>query len=128
MRCLETVRLMPRNARKPLTALLIALHALIVVCGQAMHASPGLSHASAPAGSREGDGLPRWADLSVAPTEHCPVCEYFAQGQLPLVAGLPILARPVSPLEPVLLPAHSPLRLVLASRSRAPPRGDAQVS
>ncbi len=121
------VNSMPRTARQVLTALLITLHAVISLCGPSLHAAPGLGHKSLAEVSSRTDGLGEWGKITATPAEHCPVCEYFAQAQLPFHRVILVSSRLVLPFEP----AHSPILnsrpLSLSSQPRAPPLGDARV-
>jgi hypothetical protein len=118
---------MPRTSRQALAALLIALHASISLCGPGLHAAPGLGHAGLAGSSRESDGDPGLTRHSATAPEHCPVCDYFSQGQLPLPPFLHVPSRPVLPFETALISTLAPRPPLLYSRSRAPPRGAARI-
>ncbi len=118
---------MPRTARTTLTALLIALHATILLCGPGLHAAPGLAHAGLSNAPATDDGGTRWSETSTRLVDHCPLCEYLAQGQLPLQPAAWIACQLVRPFEPALLPVLSPFLLPFPSRSRAPPRDAAWI-
>lgn len=107
---------------------LIALHAAIALCGPGLHAAPGLGHAGAARASLQRDSSPEFADVSPDPTEHCPVCDYFAQGQLPLVPAAPVGSRFVASFEPNLAHPPIPLPPSRSNRSRAPPRIDSRTA
>ncbi len=117
---------MSSTACRALATLLIALHAAIAACGPGLHAAPGLAHAGMPGSAARADDGAEIAPPSLRLIEHCPLCDYFAQGQL--IAGRAScesrpLAAAAEPARPLLLaprPARSP------SRSRAPPSGGRQ--
>ncbi len=119
---------MPHTARRALAAFLIALHAAIAACGPGLHAAPGLGHAARSAETSAADGTPALAHPSINLAEHCPLCDYFAQGQLPIAracwASSPLVV-PAEPARPALLPPAPPLP---TSRSRAPPLGDSRLA
>jgi hypothetical protein len=118
---------MPRTARQALAALLIALHATISLCGPGLHAAPGLGHAG-PAGTSRGlDRHLKLTTLAATASEHCPICDYFSQGQLPSPPPTTASNRLVRSFEPVPISSIVPRPPLLSSRSRAPPRGDARI-
>ena len=118
---------MPYTARQALAALLIALHAAVALCGPGLHAAPGLGHAG-PAGSSRGpDGPPGLIKPPATALEHCPLCDYFAQGQVPLPPSPQASCRLVLPFEPTRFPLLAPRPPLVSSRSRAPPLGDSPV-
>jgi hypothetical protein len=118
---------MPRTARQALASLLIALHAAIALCGPGLHAAPGLGHFG-PAGTvRKPDAQPEFIKVAATASEHCPICDYFAQGQLPLPPTIPISFRLVLAVEPTHPPILAPRAPRSSSQSRAPPCGDART-
>jgi hypothetical protein len=119
--------MMQRNARNTLSALLIAFHATIALCGPGLHAAPYMGHDSPSGTVRKPDGQLELTKLAATATEHCPLCDFFAQGQLPLPPSLQVSARVVLPFEPADLPLFAPRPPHLSSRSRAPPLGDARI-
>ncbi len=73
------------------------------------------------------DGLGELGKITATPAEHCPVCEYFAQAQLPFQRAILESSRLVLPFEPVHPPSLGSRPLPLSSRPRAPPLGDARI-
>ena len=118
---------MPSTARKTLASLLIALHAAIMLCGPGLHAAPGLGHFGTSGVASKLDNTPELSAAVAAPGEHCPLCDFFAQGQLPLEQATLAVHRLVDPVEPDSLPISLPRPLILSAQSRAPPRIDARI-
>lgn len=114
---------MSHPVRNLLATLLIALHAAIAIGGPGLHAGPGLSHAGRPASADQSGGSEDLAPVQVtaSPVEHCPLCDYFAQGQLPFPLHAPALALVATPFEPTRTRVEAPHPPVIATRSRAPP-------
>ncbi len=115
------------TARKALAASLIALHAAIMLCGPGLHAAPGLGHPSASRELPKGDETPSLSTVPPVGGDHCPLCDFFAQGQLPAErppAVADLLDRPAGPIS---RPACSPRPPILSSRSRAPPLSDDRI-
>lgn len=115
---------MPYPARHILATLMIALHAAIAVCGPGLHAGPGLSHAGQAAGASRAEHGQDQLGVAASPTEHCPLCDYFAQGQLPFPPAVPRLVLTASPFEPTPPRVEAPPSPPISTRSRAPPQAD----
>jgi hypothetical protein len=118
---------MPRTARQALAAFLIALHATISLCGPGLHAVPGLGHAGPTGTIRKSDGHLKAASRAAVVPEHCPICDYFWQGQVPSPPSAVASHRLVRCLDPAPISTLAPRPTLLISRSRAPPRGDARI-
>jgi hypothetical protein len=118
---------MPKTARKALAALLISLHAMISLCGAGLHAAPGLGHPGPTGTSRKLDGHLEWRSLAATTSEHCPICDYVSQGQLPLPRAFSVSSRLVLPFTPAAVPILAPSPSLLSCRSRAPPLNDARI-
>ncbi len=115
---------MPRTARRALAAFLIALHAAISACGPGLHAAPGLGHPGRSVGLSGVEGTTSLAHPSVKLAEHCPLCDYFAQGQLPIASACLASCPLVAAAEPGRTAPLAPGPPRSLSRSRAPPLGD----
>ncbi len=74
---------MPHTNRRFLVALLIALHAALTLCGPGHHgfAAPW-SHAPEPI--KASDPVGTIAESDCRSVDHCPVCDYLSQSQLPV--------------------------------------------
>lgn len=118
---------MPRTARQALAASLIVLHAAISLCGASLHAAPGLGHAGSAGSSTKADAHPGLTRIAATVPEHCPLCDYFSQGQLPLAADFVAASRLVLPFEPTQPPPLLPRSPHLLARPRAPPRGISRI-
>ncbi len=110
---------MSRLARQLLFAAIIAYHAIVTVCGPCLHELPGASHETSAAAKANRPSSP------VAPrsdtNDHCLICQFVAQGQLPVefaynfsTFAIADLAIPDLPVSEVAAPA-------LPSCPRAPP-------
>jgi hypothetical protein len=72
-----------QRLRSILVVALLAMYGAISLFGPALHSLPGLAHApstSTPAQQFAEGQLDRGTASS---TDHCPVCQFLAQGQLP---------------------------------------------
>ena len=109
---------MKRTARRPLIAWLVALHAAIAIVAPSLHALPGLGHATPRASSEERRDA---APPITAAAEHCSVCEYLAQGQLPLCSPVLVVELTNSSGDsPEALP-EAPRVPITSGRPRSPP-------
>lgn len=115
------------TARKALAASLIALHAAIMLCGPGLHAAPGLGHPSASRELPKGDETPSLSTVTPVGGDHCPLCDFFAQGQLPADPAMVVADLLDLPSGPIPLPACSPRPPILTSQSRAPPLSDDRI-
>ena len=116
---------MPQVARQALATLLIALHAVIAICGPGLHAGLGSGHVGSSHCAGPAKGSPEATQLAASPADHCPICDHFAQGQLPGSSGILSLARFDAPFEPAGHRVEAPRPPPLSARSRAPPRASA---
>ena len=115
---------MPRTARQALITLIVALHTVVATCGPGLHSVPGLGHVGRLAGDARGDDRAAVVGVAASSGEHCPLCDHFAQGQVPTppVPGFtsPLGRRADQPPTAWAIP-H---RLAATVRPRAPPLGD----
>lgn len=118
---------MPSTARKALVSLLIALHAAIMLCGPGLHAATGLGHLGATEASSRPDRAPDQITTVSSAVEHCPLCDFLAQGQLPIDPEIVVADRMVDPVDPASPPLSPPAPSLLSTQSRAPPRRDARI-
>jgi hypothetical protein len=111
-----------RLARHALVAWLVTVYGSVALCGVGLH---GLMETGP---SHHDHGPFRGADATISgASKHCPLCEFQAQGQLPLVV-------PGFEAQPLVLP-HLPLDLTLldsqerhsSCSARAPPSSPAMV-
>jgi hypothetical protein len=110
---------MSRIVRHLLFASVIACHAFVTLCGPCLHALPGSSHdMGAASKSRRADD-PSQSRRDAA--DNCLVCQFVAQGQLPVefTHGPSILQ--VTELVTPALPISTTSALHLPSTPRAPP-------
>jgi hypothetical protein len=112
---------MPRRPRRILIALLVAFHATVTTCGSCLHALPGWDHGATVRGpERDGRQIDPGKDLHES-SHHCPICQFLAQGQLPIgVMSGPAL-RLVCVLVTQDLPEITPRSSRRPSCPRAPP-------
>jgi hypothetical protein len=107
--------------RKLLVDALITLHALVMLCGPSLHAIPGSGHHVEMGGStgdrHEGQPGPTPHALS----DHCLVCQFFTQAQLPVQTAHASTSNDSLILIPVDLGFFAPHVAPSVSRSRAPP-------
>ena len=112
---------MPNFPRHVLATLLIALHASLAICGPGLHAGLGSEHARPAHSPDRPDHRQELAGLTISAAEHCPICDYFAQGQLSVTTAIPRLVQLVTPLAPIVHAVDSLRPILLSTRSRAPP-------
>ena len=72
---------MRRRANQLLLATLLGLYGVVTLSGPALHALPGLGHASAKLGSQD-EASPGHGERENSSTHDCPICHFHAQGQL----------------------------------------------
>lgn len=110
-----------RLLRTLLVSAVIAFHLMVMVCGPSLHALPGIGHHvefGADAGDRhEGQPVPVPHGFS----DHCLVCQFFSQGQLPIATACVTTSTPVLILDPVEIPFLLPHFSPIVSHPRAPP-------
>ena len=111
---------MSRFARHILFASVIALHAVVSVCGQCLHEFAGSSHhfglASKVNGPEDAAGSPRDS------ADNCVICHFVAQGQLPVESRPQISVIAVAELAVPTFAAHRDFRAHIPSSPRAPPK------
>jgi len=105
-----------RRIRHFLLASLLALYGAVTVAGPALHALPGAGHVKA--------GVPGRGDVSDRPDsshDDCPVCHFFAQGQI-TGSSVHVPSLDVLRIQPVDdLPFSFPPPFDRSSAPRAPP-------
>ena len=107
---------MQRRARQILLASLLALYGVLTACGTALHTLPGADHVEY-GSPQKGDG----ADHPTGPHHDCPVCHFFAQGQI-TADSAQILSMDVVRIQPVDdLPINCLPSIDRPSAPRAPP-------
>jgi hypothetical protein len=116
--CVDDI-LMSRFVRHLLFASVLACHAAVTLCGPCLHALPGSSHEpGAASSSHRPDGPPQSRGDA---GDNCLICQFVAQGQLPVEfcfgPSLELVSEPIVPA----VPASHTLPLQLPSSPRAPP-------
>lgn len=109
---------MTRTSRRPLIAWLVALHAAIAIVAPSLHALPGLGHSTPRASAEEHRDA---APPITAAAEHCSVCEYLAQGQLPIGAPVLVVELTNSRADSPEAPPEAPRVPITNGRPRSPP-------
>jgi hypothetical protein len=110
---------MLRFARRILFASVIAVHAVVSLCGQCLHEFAGSSHQLGVASKADG---PEDAGRSPADSaDNCLICHFVAQGQLPVECCSQISVSAVAELPPPSFPAARLVHTLLPSSPRAPP-------
>jgi hypothetical protein len=110
---------MSRFARHILFASVIALHAVVSLCGQCLHEFAGSSHQLGLASKTHGPD-----DAARSPrdsADNCLICHFVAQGQLPVECGSQISAIAVAELPAPSLQAGRSVHTHVPSSPRAPP-------
>jgi hypothetical protein len=87
---------MPRILRQTLVALMLVLYGSVSFCGSGLHAltDPGSSHARSEWPVSK-EGLSIRAGTGHAGASHCPLCEFYAQGQM-TPEPFRIISRPLT--------------------------------
>lgn len=75
---------MPRLCRKVLIAILVALHASVMVCGTCLHALPGWEHGAGVPGAKGKVGTHDLERSLHGSAHDCPICHLHSLGQIPL--------------------------------------------
>src|SRR5262249_20109137 len=110
---------MSRFARHSLFASLIALHAMVSLCGPCLHELPGAAHEL---GAKSKAQCPR--DSAPSPrdsSDNCLICHFVAQGQLLVENDTDILAVTVAELPVPAFPPSRILHIHVPASPRAPP-------
>ena len=110
-----------RSLRKLLVSALVAFHVMVMLCGPSLHGVPGIGHhvdVGAGAGERH-DGHPVSGPHGLS--DHCLVCQFFWQGQLPVAFVCNATSDQVMMLVPVERFYMTPHSSPTVSRPRAPP-------
>ncbi len=117
---------MSRFVRQLLFAALIACHASVTLCGPCLHELAGSSHATGTAskGHLPGGPSPSGRDT----TDGCLICQFFAQGQLPVTFSSEPSIQVIDELAIPILPFTTPLPNPLPSSPRAPPAFPSKLS
>jgi hypothetical protein len=110
---------MARFARHALFAAVIAMHAIVSLCGPCLHELPGASHELGAKSKVQcpGDSTRPPRDSS----DNCLICHFVAQGQLPVESDAHIFAVAVAELPVPPLPHTRILHIHVPSSPRAPP-------
>ena len=110
---------MSRFARHTLFASVIALHAIVSLCGQCLHELPGSSHQLGPASKTDGRGDPAQSPRDSA--DNCLICHFVAQSQLAALDDCEISALLVAELSVPSFPTDCSFHTHVPSSPRAPP-------
>ena len=111
---------MSRFARQILFASVIALHAVVSLCGQCLHDFAGSSHQLGMASKAHGPEDP--APLPRDSGDNCLICHFVAQGQLPVECCSQISVIAIGEVAAPSLPAGRLTHTHIPSSPRAPPR------
>jgi hypothetical protein len=118
---------MSRIVRQILPAFLIACHTVVMLCGPCLHELPGATHHPTSAASkphRSDDPVPSRNDSS----DGCLICQFVAQGQLPVELSRESLPHLIGEFVLSALPVSQSLSNPLPSCPRAPPNGLSRAS
>jgi hypothetical protein len=110
---------MSRFARHALFASVIAIHAIVSLCGPCLHELPGASHER---GAKSKAQCPR--DPAQAPrdsSDNCLICQFVAQGQLLVECDTQLLVVAVTEQPVPSLPPSRILHIHVPASPRAPP-------
>jgi hypothetical protein len=113
-------------ARRFLFALVFACHAAVTLCGPCLHALPGSSHEPGAASKSHRPDDPSQSRRDAA--DNCLICQFVAQGQLPVEFSAGPFVQLISELVVPALPATHTLSTQLPSSPRAPPAVAASLS
>jgi hypothetical protein len=110
---------MSRIVRHILFASVLACHAAVTLCGPCLHALSGSSHdqGAASKSHRPDDPTPSRRDAA----DNCLICQFVAQGQLPVEFSHGLSTELIAELVAPALPAAHALPRQLPSSPRAPP-------
>ena len=110
---------MYRFAQRILFASVIALHAVVSLCGQCLHEFAGSSHQLGMASKAQGP-----EDAAQSPrdsADNCLICQFVAQGQLPVECCSQISVSAIAELPPPHFPAARLVHTHIPSSPRTPP-------
>jgi len=111
---------MSRYGRHVLFASVIALHAIVTLCGQCLHEFAGSSHQLGLTSKAQGAD-----DLGRSPrdaADNCLICHFVAQSQLPVDCYAQVAVAPVATIPLPFLQVRCSVRTHVPSSPRAPPR------
>jgi DUF2946 family protein len=112
---------MPQLARRLLIASLIALHATVVLYGPCLHGLPGWDHGTGLARNTEVNHVGDPVKAAHVQPDNCPICHFFAQGQLPIdLACAPVVDQVFALKQEPWSESVTPT-LLLPTSPRAPP-------
>jgi hypothetical protein len=111
---------MSRFARHILFASVIALHAVVSLCGPCLHEFAGSSHQLGLSSKAHGPDDP--AQLPRDSGDNCLICHFVAQGQLPVEGCSQVSDLVISELPATSIPAVDSAHDHIPSIPRAPPR------
>ena len=111
---------MSRFARRILFASVIALHAVVSLCGQCLHEFAGSSHQLGMTSKAHGPEDPARSPRDSA--DNCLICHFVAQGQLPVECCSQISISAIAELPPPSFPAARLVHTHIPSSPRAPPK------
>ena len=111
---------MSRFARRILFASVIALHAVVSLCGQCLHEFAGSSHQLGVASKSHGPEDPARSPRDSG--DNCLICQFVAQGQLPVECCSQISVIAIDELPVPSLPAGRLAHTHIPSSPRAPPK------
>jgi hypothetical protein len=111
---------MSRIVRQILPAFLIACHAAVTLCGPCLHELPGATHHQISAASKSNrSDDPVWPRNDSR--DGCLICQFVAQGQLPVELSRESLPHLIGELVLGAFPVSRSLPNSLPSCPRAPP-------
>ncbi len=118
--------LMSQIVRHLLFASVLACHAVVTLCGPCLHALPGSSHELGATSKSHRSDDPAQSRRDAA--DNCLICQFVAQGQLPVEFSTAISIERVAELVTPVRPASDNPSLQLPSSPRAPPLVAASLS
>ncbi len=110
---------MSRFARQILFASIIALHGVVTLGGQCLHEFVGSSHELGLTSKTHGPEAPAGSPRDSA--DHCVICHFVAQGQIPVECGSQVSAIAVAELPPPSVPIGRSVHTHIPSSPCAPP-------
>jgi hypothetical protein len=112
---------MSHPVRRFLFASLVVLHTVFALCGPGHHAMTGGSGRHHAARSEGRETVVEPAEAMCPSDGHCPVCDYLAQGQLPVKYACLPLGQVAEPAKPCERPSRSSTPTRSPTIPRAPP-------
>ena len=110
---------MSRFARHILFASVIALHAVVSLCGPCLHEFAGSSHQLGMASKTHGPDDPARSPRDSG--DNCLICHFVAQGQLPVEGCSQVADLAITELPAPSLPAAASVQIPISRQARAAP-------